>query len=95
MSKYFIIYIIMINIIGFFEMYRDKEKSKKKKWRTPESRFFIIAAVLGSIGVLLGMYTFHHKTKHIKFTFGIPLIIAMQIGLWYYIITTFYHINLL
>lgn len=85
MSKYFMIYIAIINIIGFIEIFSDKEKSKKKHWRIPESRFFIIAAVLGGVGVFLGMYTFHHKTKHIKFTFGIPAIIIIQMGLWYYL----------
>ncbi|MGE5628310.1 MAG: DUF1294 domain-containing protein [Solirubrobacterales bacterium] len=86
MFKYFLLYFAVINLFGFFEMYHDKRKSIKKQWRTKEARFFIIAVVFGGPGVLLGMYTFHHKTKHIKFTFGIPLIIIFQIGLWYYFI---------
>lgn len=84
MNKYIPLYIAVINIIGFFEVYLDKEKSKKKQWRIPESRFFLIALALGGLGVLSGMYTFRHKTKHIKFTFGIPIIIIIQIVLWYY-----------
>jgi len=86
MDKYLLIYIALINIVGFFEVYRDKEKSKEKQWRIPEARFFVIAAALGGAGVLSGMYTFRHKTKHIKFTFGIPAIIIIQLGLWYYFI---------
>ena len=84
MNKYFWIYFAIINIIGFVQIYIDKDRSKKKKWRIPEARFFIIAAILGGIGVLLAMYTFRHKTKHIKFTLGIPAIIIIQMGLWYY-----------
>lgn len=86
MIKYFLLYFAVINLLGFFEMYLDKKKSIKKQWRTPEARFFIIAAAFGGPGVLIGMYTFHHKTKHMKFTIGIPLIIIIQIGLWYYFI---------
>lgn len=86
MTKYYLIYFAAINMIGFFEMYRDKRRSIKKQWRTPEARFFIIAAAFGGPGVLLGMYTFRHKTRHIKFTFGIPLIIIIQIAFWYFFI---------
>lgn len=84
MVKYLPAYLIIINLFGFAEMYIDKKRSIKKQWRTPEAKFFFIALVLGSPGVLIGMYTFRHKTKHIKFTFGIPLIIIIQVGLWFY-----------
>lgn len=78
MNKYIIIYMALINLVGFEEIYRDKAKSIKKQWRTPESRFFVISALFGGIGVLAGMQIFRHKTKHIKFTLGIPAIIALQ-----------------
>ncbi len=86
MLKYFPIYLAAINLFGFAEMYLDKKKSIKKQWRTPEARFFLIAAALGGPGVLLGMYTFRHKTKHVKFTLGIPLIVVIQAILWFYFI---------
>jgi len=85
MYKYIGIYLVLINIIGFEEIYRDKAKSIKKEWRTPESRFFIISALFGGIGVLAGMQTFRHKTKHLKFTLGIPAIIAVQLAAAYMI----------
>ena len=57
----------------------DKQKARKNKWRIKESTLFTIAAVGGSLGILLGMYAFRHKTKHISFTAGIPVIMALQI----------------
>ena len=62
-------------------MLADKLKAKKKKWRIPEATLMTVAAVGGSIGSLAGMYTFRHKTRHPKFTIGIPVILAPQIVL--------------
>ena len=57
----------------------DKIKAKKKKWRIPEARLMMVAALGGSIGSLLGIYALRHKTRHPKFTIGIPVILALQI----------------
>ena len=76
-----ILYLIVINIVGFVSMAVDKYKAKHKKWRTPESRLMIIAIIGGSIGCLLGMDLFRHKTKHKKFRLGIPIILMAQIVL--------------
>jgi uncharacterized membrane protein YsdA (DUF1294 family) len=62
-------------------MYSDKKKSERRQWRVPEARLFGIAIILGSIGILSGMYVFHHKTKHMKFVLGIPIILIIQIML--------------
>ena len=56
----------------------DKWKAKKNRWRVRESTLLLIAALGGSVGSLLGMYLFRHKTLHLKFTLGIPLILAGQ-----------------
>ena len=56
----------------------DKWKAKKNRWRVRESTLLIVAALGGSIGSLAGMYLFRHKTQHLKFTLGIPLILAAQ-----------------
>lgn len=81
-------YILLINIYSFILMYLDKTKSKKGKWRIPEKKLFISAILLGSFGILSGMYTFRHKTKHLKFVIGIPIILVIQLFLFfkYYII---------
>ena len=62
----------------------DKRKAVKKKWRIPEATLLFWAAIGGSVGALAGMYVFRHKTKHPKFTLGVPAILIAQIalGLW-------------
>lgn len=67
-------------------MLADKHKAKKNKWRIPESTLMLTAALGGSVGSLIGMYTVRHKTKHPKFTVGIPLILALQIVLAVWIV---------
>ena len=77
--KYLLLYLLIINALGFVLMLVDKVKAKKKKWRIPERTLMTVAALGGSIGSLTGMYTFRHKTQHPKFTIGIPVILALQI----------------
>lgn len=72
-------YLVLINIIAFITIYIDKRKAIKHKWRIKESTLFLLSIIGGSLGTLLGMYTFRHKTKHTKFTVGIPLILILQI----------------
>ena len=75
------IYLIAINLVTFFIYGIDKLKAKRGKWRIPESMLLTLAVVGGSIGALLGMLAFRHKTKHKKFTIGVPLILAAQVAL--------------
>ena len=79
--KYFLWYLLLINAAAFVLMLADKQKARKKRWRIPERTLIGSAALGGSIGALLGMYTFRHKTKHLKFTLGIPAILMAQIVL--------------
>lgn len=74
-----LIYLCIVNAIGFALMLLDKAKAKKNLWRIPERTFFLIACIGGSLGCILGMYTVRHKTKHPKFTIGMPLIFAVQV----------------
>ena len=71
-------YLLIINALGFLLMLVDKWKAKKNRWRVRESTLLLIAALGGSVGSLAGMYLFRHKTRHLKFTLGIPLILAGQ-----------------
>ena len=64
-----IIYLIIINIIGFLVMYIDKQKAKKGKWRIPEKTIFIITVLGGGIGTISGMYTFRHKTQKLHWRY--------------------------
>lgn len=81
MKTLLIIYIIMINLIGFFIMGIDKRKARRGKWRVAERTLFTIALLFGSIGILTGMYVFRHKTKHLTFSIGIPAIMVIQLFL--------------
>ena len=73
------IYLLIVNALGFYMMWSDKRKAIKDAWRTPERNFFIVALIGGSVGCWAGMQTFRHKTKHIKFTVGIPMILLLKI----------------
>lgn len=77
--KFFIYYFLIINAVSFVTMYIDKRKAEAHKWRIPEGRLFLLAALFGSIGIYAGMKVFRHKTKHMKFLIGIPGIIIIQI----------------
>ena len=81
-------YLFIINAAGFFSMLADKHKAKKSLQRTPERTLFLVAVFGGSIGSLLGMYLFRHKTRKPKFALGIPLILAVQTvaAIWIYLI---------
>ncbi len=83
--EYLLIYLLIINALGFLLMRLDKQKARKKKWRIPEATLMGIAAIGGSIGSLLGMHIFRHKTKHPKFTVGIPLILVVQLAALVYL----------
>lgn len=81
MNVYIVIfgYIFLINLTGFIMMGVDKRKAVKQAFRIPESTLFIIAAIGGSIGSIVGMYVFHHKTRHWQFVYGMPVILVLQL----------------
>ena len=72
-------YLLIVNAAAFVLMLADKIKAKKNKWRIPEATLMGTAAIGGSIGAIAGMYCFRHKTRHPKFTIGLPVILALQI----------------
>ena len=82
-----IIYIIIINIIGFLTMFIDKRRAKNGDWRIPENTLFIITAIGGGIGTIAGMQIFRHKTKKTLFRFGFPFLLIMDILvlIWFFI----------
>ncbi len=76
-----LIYLLVINVVGFLLMGIDKLRAKKQVWRVPEKTLFLMALIGGSIGTNVGMYVFRHKTKHWYFVIGMPLILIAQIAL--------------
>jgi len=78
-------YIVVINLIGFIVMGMDKRRAKKHAFRIPEATLFTIAIIGGSIGSIIGMRYFHHKTRHWYFVYGMPLILILQIALLVFI----------
>lgn len=81
MKEILILYLLLINAAAFLLMLIDKWKAKKNLWRISEATLMSTAILGGGVGALLGMYTVRHKTRHLKFTLGIPLILAVQIGI--------------
>ena len=79
--KYILLYLLLINAVAFFLMLADKRKAMKNLWRIPEATLMMSAVLGGSVGALAGMNMFRHKTKHLKFTLGIPAILIAQIVL--------------
>ena len=81
MKEIILLYLLIINAVVFLLMLVDKYKARKNLWRIPETTLITSAVLGGSIGALLGMYLVRHKTRHPKFTVGIPLILTAQIAL--------------
>ena len=75
----FTIYLVFINILAFVLMGADKAKAKRNAWRIPEKTLFLSAILGGSIGAILGMQLFRHKTRHRSFVLGMPAILAAQV----------------
>ncbi len=73
------LYLICVNLLGLIYFFIDKQKAKRQSWRTPEATLFTIAVFGGSIGCLLGMYLFHHKTAKPRFYIGMPVILTVQV----------------
>ncbi len=74
-----IIYLLAVNVVSFAVMGIDKQKARKRAWRIPESTLFVLAIIGGSIGSILGMRLFRHKTRHRSFVYGMPAILIVQI----------------
>ncbi|MGM9988204.1 MAG: DUF1294 domain-containing protein [Bacillaceae bacterium] len=78
MIEALIVFIVFINIYGFYCMYRDKQLAKKHEWRISERKLLLIAFFYGSVGIGAGMQLFRHKTKHWQFSLGVPVMFIAQ-----------------
>ena len=79
MSRIILTYFVIINLIGFVIMFIDKSRAIHKEWRISEKSLLLISLIGGSVGMFAGMHIFRHKTKHLKFTIGVPFIFIIQI----------------
>lgn len=89
------VYLAAVNAAGFALMGIDKGRARRQDWRISEATLFLVALIGGSIGSLIGMYVFHHKTRHRSFVFGIPAILAAQVLAVILLITSPIHFELL
>ena len=81
--------LVAINVVAFVVYGIDKKRATHDEWRIPEATLLTLAAAFGAVGALSGMYTFRHKTRHLKFTLGIPMILALQILLGLFMAVSF------
>ena len=79
------VYLAAMNLLDFVLMGVDKSKSKRGAWRIPEVRLLLVAVIGGSVGGILGMLLFRHKTRHAAFALGLPVILLVQLALAYLI----------
>lgn len=76
-----LLWLAAVNLIAFTLFGIDKRRAKRGKWRIAERTLLLLAALGGSVGALLGMRVWHHKTRHLSFRIGIPLILGLQLVL--------------
>ncbi|TSB48602.1 DUF1294 domain-containing protein [Alkalicoccobacillus porphyridii] len=81
-----IIYVVFINLFGFFSMYRDKQLAIKQQRRVPERKLINIAIIGGSVGSFIAMRMFRHKTRHTTFSVGLPLLVMLHLGILLFIL---------
>jgi len=91
--KYFLLYLGIVNVVGFFLMKHDKAQSRNKRWRVSERRIFAYAAAGGALGVWAGMFAFRHKTKHWSFLLGVPALLIANAACVYWVLTDIFHIR--
>ena len=81
-----LIWLAGVNVVTFALYGIDKHRAKKGRWRIPERTLLLLPLLGGSVGALLGMRVFHHKTKHWYFVVGMPLILVCQAALAIYLV---------
>ena len=84
MTEYLIYYLIVINLVGLIIMKVDKQKAIKKQYRISEKTLWIVAIIGGAVGTTLGMNFFRHKTKHLSFKIGFPILAVIEVLLFVY-----------
>lgn len=82
-----LVWLIFINVVAYLVMSDDKRRARQRKERTPEKTLFLLAFIGGALGILIAMNTKRHKTKHMSFRIGIPLLLLLNAVLYGYFLT--------
>lgn len=85
MTRYLLCALGAMNVLAFALMGFDKRRARKGLWRIPERTLVLAALLGGSVGAIAGMWTFHHKTRHWYFVYGMPLILLAQLAAAYFL----------
>ena len=81
MPHLLLILILVMNVLAFLLMGIDKRRARQKRWRISERTLLIVPALMGALGGTAGMFLFRHKTKHMKFRIGLPVMLIIQLAL--------------
>ncbi len=87
---YLLVYLFVINVITFIYMGIDKRKAKKHAFRIPEKVLLSLSFLGGSLGTLIAMFCFHHKTQKAVFKYGVPILLITNFFMIFYILTRYY-----
>lgn len=90
---FFIVYLAAINLAGYIIMGADKKRAIRGAWRISEASLFFTALAGGSLGCILGMQHFRHKTKHWYFKYGMPAILLLQLAGGFFLAQYFYSLS--
>lgn len=86
MITYLLIYLVVINILGYSLMMIDKKRAIKHQYRISERTLWITAILFGALGLFIGMKNFRHKTKHASFKYGLPILSVLELGIVLYVL---------
>ena len=90
MTDIIVSYLVMMNAVGLAVMGLDKKKAIRNEWRIPEKTLFLVSIIGGSIGTLVGMYLFRHKTKHWYFGVGMPAILIAHVVIGWFVYNNYF-----
>ncbi len=85
-TSYMWIYLLIINVVNFVLFGVDKKRARKREWRIPESALLFISLLGGALGGIIGMNFYKHKTKKMKFTIAMPIILILNIIIIQYLL---------
>ncbi len=82
MLKYYVLYLVIMNVLDFVLMWRDKRKAQRRQWRIPEAVLLGVGALGGCFGGFAAMHLFRHKTLHMTFKMGFPVMMLVHVILF-------------